>query len=435
MNDLELQDLYFTYNPHKWAEMYVEETEGIELDQWQQEFLKDNGKKLLLNCHRQSGKSTAVSIKAVHRAVTRDDQTILLVSTTQRQSSELFYKVRKVVKSTSEYSKMLTTDNIMSLALTNGSRIISLPGTDWNLRGYTADMVIVDEAAGVEDSVFDALSPMLLTTDGTFIMLSTPRGNSGKFYEASISDNWKKYVIRASENPRMQTPEKLQFLREELIIRGSRMYAQEYECEFLDNLDVGRIKRDWWKFYDVSTIPQLLKDSKDIYISWDTASKIKEINDYTAASVWLRIGDDHYFLDLLHEKLLFPDLLKNVIRLDDQFRPVYNIIEDKSSGIALIQDLRRNYPHIPIYEFDPGRMDKSQRVDIAAPTIEAGRVFLPANFVHNGQNTVTLPTENAQKVIDNMAQFPNGEHDDISDSVSMYLVYSKEGGGGGIYFF
>lgn len=429
LTDAELQDLMWTYEPDSWAEDVIQPVVEYCLDPWQREFLRDTREKLILLVHRQGGKSTAVGIKALHRAIFREDQTIVLVSPTQRQSSDLLRDIRKLIRAIPEYSAMQTVDNTLSVEFLNGSRILSLPATSWNIRGVTANLIIIDEAAGVPDEIYAALSPMLLTTHGQFILVSTPKDKSGKFYEHYLSDLWGKYVIRASENPRMQTPEMLSFLHDELLGLGSRIYGQEYECDFLDDMDVGRIKRSWWQFYDVDSVSELRSHSSDIYISWDTAQTVKELSDYCVGTVWLRIKDDHYLIDMTCDKLLFPDLVREAIRLNNLYRPTYNLIEDKSSGISLIQELREKRPNMPIKAINPGKMDKGQRLDIATPAIESGRVHLPATVFRDGGVEVLLPTSVSQAVMDNLAQFPEGEHDDITDSVSQYLVYIRDHGG------
>lgn len=194
----------------------------------------------------------------------------------------------------------------------------------------------------------------------------------------------------------------------------------------LDDLDVGRIKRSWWHFYDIDDVRSLREQSSDIYISWDTAQKVKEISDYSVGTVWLRIQDDYYLLEMVCEKLLFPELVRTAIDLNNRYRPTYNLIEDKSSGVSLIQELREKRPNMPIKPIDPGSMDKGQRLDMATPAIEAGRVHLPATVIEDGGNTVLVPTSTAGAVMDNLAQFPEGEHDDITDSVSQFLVYIRE---------
>lgn len=423
---LELQDIYWTLHPDEWYHDMVEPTARFPLDSWQVDFLKDKRRRLLLLVHRQGGKSTVVGLKALHRAIFRRGQTIVLVSPTQRQSSELLHTIRGLVKAIDEYAKMLVVDNVMSIELSNGSRILSLPATGWNIRGITAHMIIVDEAAGVPDDIFSALSPMLLTTGGQLIQVSTPKSRSGFFYESFQSELYCNYTIRASENPRMQTPQMQEFLESELVMHGSRIYGQEYECEFLDEMDVGRVKRAWWQLYSVAELRDLRARSTDIYVSWDTAQKVKELSDYSVGTVWLRIGDDHYLLEMVCEKLLFPDLVRTAVALNDRYRPTYNLIEDKSSGTSLIQELRVKRPNMPIRPIDPGAMDKGQRLDRATPAIEAGHVHLPADRIDDGPREVLVPTRTASAVMDNLAQFPEGEHDDITDSVTQYLCYIRD---------
>lgn len=425
LTDAELQDLMWTYQPDTWAEDVIQPVAEIKLDPWQMDFLRDRRKRLLLLVHRQGGKSTVVGIKALHQAIFRDNQTVVLVSPTQRQSSDLLRHIRQLVRSVPEYASMLVVDNVMSMELSNGSRILSLPATSWNIRGITANLIIIDEAAGVSDEIYAAVSPMLLTTQGQFVLVSTPKSKSGNFYLAYIGDLWSKYVIRASENPRMQTPDMLAFLQDELTELGSRIYGQEYECDFLDDMDVGRIKRSWWQFYDTDDVGRLRSQSSDIYISWDTAQKVKELSDYSVGTVWLRIKDDYYLLEMVCDKLLFPDLVRTAIDLNNRYRPTYNLIEDKSSGVSLIQELREKRPNMPIKPIDPGQMDKGQRLDIATPAIESGRVHLPATTLKDGERTILIPSSTAQAVMDNMAQFPEGEHDDITDSVSQFLGYIR----------
>jgi len=424
LSNAEIRNLLYTYRPVEWAHDIIQPAAGITLDEWQNDFLRDTDDRLLLLVHRQGGKSTAVGIKALHRALFRAKQTIVIVSPTQRQSSEMLRSIRNILMQT-QYAHELTIDNVMTMEFRNQSRIISLPGTGWNIRGLTSNLVIVDEAAGVPDQIFAAVSPMLLTTHGQFIILSTPQNKTGEFYKAYVSEIWRKYTIKASDNPRMLSPENQRFLQTELMDRGSRIYNQEYECEFLDDMDVGRIKRQWWHFYNVDDIENLRSRSSDIYISWDTASKIKELNDFSVGTVWLRIRENHYLLEMICEKMLFPDLVRTAINLNNKYRPTYNLIEDKSSGTALIQQLRETRPNMPIKAMDPGDMDKGQRLDIATPAIEGGHVFLPASVVLNGANEILVPTSTANSIMDNMAQFPEGEHDDITDSCTQYLCFVR----------
>lgn len=118
------------------------------------------------------------------------------------------------------------------MELENGSRIIALPGTEATIRGYSAPkLVIVDEASRVEDALFTALRPMLATTEGTMLLLTTPWGKRGFFYEAwAHGEGWKRTKITADQCPRID-PE---WLANERRMIGEWQYRQEFECEFTD---------------------------------------------------------------------------------------------------------------------------------------------------------------------------------------------------------
>lgn len=113
-----------------------------------------------------------------------------------------------------------------------GSRIISLPGKEQTIRGYSGvDLLVVDEAARVSDDLYYSVRPMLAVSGGRLIALSTPFGTRGWWYEAWRSDEpWERYEVPATECPRISA----EFLEEEQRNMGEWWYRQEYLCEFLD---------------------------------------------------------------------------------------------------------------------------------------------------------------------------------------------------------
>lgn len=208
---------------------------GITPDPWQADVLRSEHKRMLLNCSRQSGKSTTTAIKALHTALYRPNSLILLVSPTMRQSQELFRKVKDGYILMSERPGLLE-DNKLSMTLTNNSRIISLPGDQATVRGYSGvTMILEDEAAQVRDDFYQAILPMLIINNGTLICMSTPFGKRGHFFEEwnnGIS-TWKKVEITADLCPRI-TEEQLEQQRRSL---GDMFFRQEFMCEFVDTED------------------------------------------------------------------------------------------------------------------------------------------------------------------------------------------------------
>jgi len=202
---------------------------GMECDPWQRQVLRSNAPRVHINCARQTGKSTTVSIAALARAVYRPGSLVLIVSPTQRQSSELF---RQVLVRYRQLGRPIESEseNQLSLTLENGSRVISAPGSEAGIRTYSVDLLLVDEASRVDDEVFNSLSPMVAVTRGRIIATSTPMGRRGWWYEASLSRHWEHVLVPATECPRI-SPE---FLEEERESLGDVAFRSEYLCEYVD---------------------------------------------------------------------------------------------------------------------------------------------------------------------------------------------------------
>jgi hypothetical protein len=156
--------------------LFAEDRLGFHADPWQAQLLRSPAPWLLLNCCRQSGKSTTTAILALHTAP-YDPGLILLVSPSLRQSKELFSKVTKVTRflKSLEPVEPLEEDNRCSCELKNGSRIVSLPGDPETVRGFSAPRLIVkDECAYIGDEMQAALDPMLAMSAGRLVEMSLP---------------------------------------------------------------------------------------------------------------------------------------------------------------------------------------------------------------------------------------------------------------------
>lgn len=209
-------------------------TIGITPDPWQADVLRSPSNRLLLNCSRQSGKSTTTAILGLHEALFRPDSLILLLSPSLRQSSELFRTVARCYGATGA-TVPSTAETALRLELTNGSRIISLPASEATVRGFAGvRTLIIDEAARVDDDLFHAVVPMLATTAGRIVGLSTPFGKRGWWADAWLKggDRWERYDVPASRCPRISPA----FLAEQREAMGAFWFQQEFECRFLDGV-------------------------------------------------------------------------------------------------------------------------------------------------------------------------------------------------------
>ena len=186
---------------------------------------------------------------------------------------------------------------------------------------------------------------------------------------------------------------------------GSFNFSAQYQqCPVPPEGEI--IKWEWFRFYD-----GLSRDYGDSVVqSWDTASKAEELSDYSVCTTWLIKGNDFYLVNVLRQKLNYPDLKRRVIEHALTVKPDAIIIEDKGSGTSLIQDLcRTNLGGLPYpIPFRPDK-DKVTRMHAQSAKIEAGHVLLPRQAAW----LEDFRTE--------LLQFPRGRYDDQVDSVSQFL--------------
>lgn len=206
---------------------------GIEPDPWQADLLRSDAPRSLLLCSRQSGKSTTTGLIALSTALYhRPGGLVIVVSPSQRQSAEMLRTI------TLMHSKLrgvpeLSAESVLKAEMANGSRILALPGNERTVRGYAAaDLIVIDEAARVDDELITAVRPMLATSNGRLIALTTPAGRRGWFFEAWTGEgDWNRVKVAADQCPRISQ----EFLDEELKALGAVRFSEEYGLEFRDS--------------------------------------------------------------------------------------------------------------------------------------------------------------------------------------------------------
>jgi hypothetical protein len=208
---------------------------GLPPDPWQAELLRSHARRMLLLCTRQAGKSTTAAALALQAALLEPGSLVLLLSPTQRQSGELFRD--KVVRLYDALGRPVRAvrETALSMALANGSRLVSLPGDEETVRGYSGvGLLIIDEASRVPDDLYRAVRPMLAVSGGGMVGLSTPFGQRGWFYEEWTGPgDWQRVKVTADRCPRITA----EFLAEERRSMGERWFRQEYECSFESTTD------------------------------------------------------------------------------------------------------------------------------------------------------------------------------------------------------
>ena len=176
------------------------------------------------------------------------------------------------------------------------------------------------------------------------------------------------------------------------------------------------IKRDWWQWWEEDNPPEC----EYILQAWDTAFEKNNRADYSAGTTWgvfTHHKDNQKYLILLNtykKRVEFPELKRDVLREYNEYEPDTLIVEKKASGAPLIYDLRAM--GIPVSEYTPSKgQDKFARLNSVSDIIASGRVWVPR-------------TRWAEELVDEIASFPSGEHDDLVDSTTLALMRFRQGG-------
>lgn len=205
----------------------VRERFGFVADARQAVILLERERDVLVCCTRQWGKSTVGAALAAVRAMEHAGRVVLVVAPTLRQSREFLLKVRAFLEAAGE---VVEGGNGVELRLGNGARVMAMPENQRTLRGVSAPvLIVIDEAAQVKDAAYRAVCPMLATGGGQKVLLSTPYGQRGFFWEEwTKGEGWLRVTARATECERIDA----NFLAREEKRLGREQFAQEFMCEF-----------------------------------------------------------------------------------------------------------------------------------------------------------------------------------------------------------
>jgi predicted phage terminase large subunit-like protein len=215
--------------------------------------------------------------------------------------------------------------------------------------------------------------------------------------------------------PQFWSKKELEALKEELP--NSKWMAQYQQNPTSESSAI--VKREWWQVWEEESPPHC----EFTLMSWDTAFEKTNRADYSACTLWgvFYQPDDNgtdqaniILLNAFRDRMEFPTLKRRAVEEWKEWEPDAVIIEKKASGSPLIYELRAM--GIPVQEYTPVRgNDKISRLNSVSDLFASGRVWAP--------NAAW-----AEEVIDEVASFPAGEHDDYVDSVSLALMRFRRGG-------
>ena len=313
-------------------------------------------------------------------------------------------------------------------------------GVGGTVTGKGADLLIIDDPHSEQEAALAASNPDVfdkvtewytsgprqrLQSGGAIVIVMTRwamRDLTGQVLKAAAQrggEQWEVIEFPAIMPsgkplwPEFWSLDELEALREELP--NSKWQAQ-YQQNPVGN-ESAIVKRDWWKWWEHERPPAC----EYILQTWDTAFEKNNRADYSAGTTWgiFNFDEDHgapniILLNTYKKRVEYPDLKKDVLEEYREYEPDGVLIEKKASGAPLIYDLRAM--GIPVQEYTPSKgQDKVARLNSVSDIIASGKVWVPR-------------TRWAEELVDEIAEFPSGEHDDLVDATTLALMRFRQGG-------
>jgi len=313
-------------------------------------------------------------------------------------------------------------------------------GVGGTVTGKGADLLIIDDPHSEQEAAMAASNPeaydkvyewytsgprQRLQPGGAIVIVMTrwaQRDLTGQVIKSAAQrsgEDWEVIefpAILPSGNPlwpQFWSIEELSALREEL---PNAKWQAQYQQNPVGN-ESAIVKRDWWKWWEKDSPPMC----DYILQSWDTAFEKTQRADYSAGTTWgiFNCEEDNFapniiLLNTYKKRVEFPELKRDVLREYNDYEPDSLIVEKKASGAPLIYDLRAM--GIPVQEYTPSKgQDKIARLNSVSDIIASGKVWVPR-------------TRWAEELVDEIAAFPSGEHDDLVDATTLALMRFRQGG-------
>jgi predicted phage terminase large subunit-like protein len=313
-------------------------------------------------------------------------------------------------------------------------------GVGGTVTGKGADVLIIDDPHSEQEAAMAASNPDIydkvfewytsgprqrLQPGGSIVVVMTrwaQRDLTGQVLKSAAQRSGEEWeviefpAILPSGNPlwpQFWSLAELEALREEL---PNAKWQAQYQQNPVGN-ESAIVKRDWWKWWEKDDPPVC----DYILQSWDTAFEKTQRADYSAGTTWgiFACEEDNFapniiLLNTYKKRVEFPDLKRDVMREYNEYEPDSLIVEKKASGAPLIYDLRAM--GIPVQEYTPGKgQDKIARLNSVSDIIASGKVWVPQ-------------TRWAEELVDEVAAFPSGEHDDLVDATTLALMRFRQGG-------
>jgi len=412
---------------------FIEEYLGFTPTTYQRElidFVASDHKRIVLRWARQSGKTWILASLLIHHCAHNSNHLALIVAPGLRQSMilrdkihELLDKIPLPVRRAILKQRLRTT-----IKFRNGSQIVALPNSEHLLRGYTANLVICDEAAFFhnDETIFQhILTPMMATTNGTMIVSSTPWGQKTVYYQINQDPDW--VLVHApwtrALNDGIYNPE---FTKEIDKIRQSRpqTYTMEYLAEFIEDIDtwlpqdlLAKSVRHDLEYTGFNETP-----TGHFYAGIDLAEKV----DHTAIAVVQRTSTG---LDLVHmHRFKLGTSLAAAIgytkTLNDRWSRIHAAYIDKTKhGDYIVQDFREaGIAHAQGVTFTQN--SKMEMAQLLKQRLHEGALRIPYDrTLLDELNTEQYELTKTGKIT---YSHPEGTHDDRFWALALAIYASEQ---------
>jgi len=415
--------------------VFAEAVLGFHVYPYQAELLRCPSKRIVACWARQTGKTTAIAVKVIHFAFTNANVTSLIVSRGLRQSMIMFGVIEGFIKVHPVLLRSVVRSTRTVIEFSNGSRVVALPcGPDGaSLRGFTANLIVMDEASFMpEDVIVSVVFPMLSTTNGTAIMLSTPWGRNHVFYRSFKNPNYWSQHVRAVECPLISK----EFLDEQRRDIGELRFKMEYEAEFVEDEN---------SFFSQDLIRECVEDLAlfgerqllgggrnpgSYFLGADFGKKI----DYSVVVLLKEDENERLRLVFLRQFALgtpYTEVVAFIQRLDYKFEVVKGFVDQSAVGESLVEEIKEFASRIDGIIFTA--KVKQDLMTLLHTRLEQKRLALPLDRVLISQINEqqyrfgrAKPTEVPEEKGVMTFYHPPGTHDDQLWALALAVFAAKE---------
>lgn len=408
---------------------FVSKIIGVEPFDYQKEFMNHPSSKKVFQAGRQVGKSRTASWMALHHAVTNPGSLVLITADALRQSSELFNQLLSEISesglSDEHWGIERSTQTVIEFSNDSRIKVVPTGRNGHKIRGFTADMVIVDEADFVDDKIFEEIiEPMLWVNDGEFVIASTPFGASGYFYDkAKLAEiegsDWFKVHAEPTDNP-LVDEEDIESYKEG---KTSKQIKQEVYGRFVDSGDQffpdtliknslsDDVERGV-KQYPTENSEKRVDRNADIYLGVDIASS-------GADETVLAVSDEYgNIFSIEQHDISIPEAKKRIKTLDNHYNFEKINIDRTGLGDGVPADLRSDIGR-KVDDVYLSTQKKQSIYQNFKAKLEAGEVII------QNKKDVRVQMSNlgfSKTASNNLSIHAKGDfHDDIVDAMAIVV--------------